>query len=74
VPPAEWPTRKIGAYLCDPSQYCILDPETDATNALHTLMSRNCSKAPVVRNGILYGILTRNDLYKLVALRRDIAA
>jgi Zn-dependent protease/predicted transcriptional regulator len=74
VPTSEWPTRKIGAYLSDPSTYCVLDPETEAANALQILMSRNCSKAPVVRNGILLGILTRSDVYKLVALRRDIAA
>jgi predicted transcriptional regulator len=74
VPTPEWPTRKVGAYLCDASSYCVLDPDTEAANALQILMSRNCSKAPVVRNGILLGILTRNDVYKLVALRRDIAA
>src|SRR5438128_9725325 len=31
VPPAEWPTTKIGAYLSDPSTYCVLDPEMEAT-------------------------------------------
>ena len=74
VPPSEWPATKISRYLCDPSAYCVLDPEIEATDALHVLMSRNCSKAPVVSNGVLMGILTRSDLYKLVALRRDIAA
>jgi len=74
VPPAEWPTTKIGAYLSAASEYCVLDPETEATQALHILMSRNCSRAPVVSDGALLGILTRSDLYKLVALRRDIAA
>jgi hypothetical protein len=37
-------------------------------------MTRNCSKASVVRNGTLLGILTRSDLFKLVSLKRDIAA
>jgi CBS domain-containing protein len=74
VPPSEWPTTTIGAYLSSASDYCVLDPETEATDALHILMSRNCQKAPVVREGVLAGILTRSDLFKLVALRRDIAA
>ena len=74
VPPSEWPTTKIAAYLSNAKDYCVLDPETDANDALHILMSRNCSKAPVVSNGVLLGILTRSDLHKLVALRRDIAA
>jgi Zn-dependent protease/predicted transcriptional regulator len=74
VPTAAWPTTKIAGYLSDARDYCVLDPETDANDALHILMSRNCSKAPVVSNGVLLGILTRSDLHKLVALRRDIAA
>jgi CBS domain-containing protein len=74
VPPAEWPSRKIGAYLSDASSYCVLDPDTEATDALRVLMTQNCSKAPVVRNGTLIGMLTRSDLFKLIALRRDIAA
>jgi Zn-dependent protease len=74
VPPGQWPITKIGSYLSDPSTYCILDPDTDATDALKKLMNQNCSKAPIVRNGVLLGILTRSDLFKLVSLKRDIAA
>ena len=74
VPPNDWPTTKIGGYLSDPSTYCVLDPDTDATEALHILMSKDCSKAPVVRNGVLMGFLTRSDVFKLISLKRDIAA
>jgi len=74
VPPDEWPTTKIGAFLSDPSTYCVLDPETDATDALRMLMAQNCSKALIVRSGILHGLLTRSDLFKLISLKRDIAA
>jgi CBS domain-containing protein len=52
----------------------VLDPEVDATEALRLLMTQNCSKAPIVRHGELLGILTRSDLFKLVSLKRDIAA
>jgi Zn-dependent protease/predicted transcriptional regulator len=74
VPPADWPSTKIGPYLSDPSTYCVLDPNMDATDALRILLAQKCSKAPIVRNGALMGILTRSDLLKLVSLRRDIAA
>jgi Zn-dependent protease/predicted transcriptional regulator len=74
VPPADWPMTKIGGFLSDPSTYCVLDPETDATDALRILMAQNCTKAPVVRNGALIGMLTRGDLFKLIALKREIAA
>jgi Zn-dependent protease/predicted transcriptional regulator len=74
VPPGAWAGTQIGPYLSKPSTYCVLDPDMDATDALKMLLSQNCSKAPVVRNGALLGILTRSDLFKLVSLRRDIAA
>ncbi len=74
IPPADWPSTRIGPYLSDPSAYCVLDPQMEATDALKLLMTRNCSKAPVVKNGALVGILTRSDLFKLISLKRDIAA
>jgi len=74
VPPNDWPTTKIGPYLSDPSTYCVLDPDMQATDALRKLMSENCIKSPVVRGGSLLGILTRSDLFKLISLKRDIAA
>lgn len=74
VPVDEWPTTKIGGFLCDPSTYCVLEPDMDATDALRRLMTNNCSKAPVVQNETLLGILTRSDLFKLASLKQDIAA
>jgi CBS domain-containing protein len=74
VPADEWPQTKIGGYLADPSSYVTIDPDMYATDALRTLLKHNCAKAPVVRNGSLLGILTQADLFKLVSLKRDIAA
>jgi CBS domain-containing protein len=74
VPDADWLTTKIGGYMSDAATYRTLDPDMDATEALRLLMNRTCSKAPVVKNGTLLGILTRSDLFKLVSLKRDIAA
>src|SRR5215467_9441289 len=74
IPANEWPTTKIGGFLSNPSTYCVLDPNVDATDALRILISQNCTKAPIVRNGELLGILTQSDLFKLVSLKREIAA
>jgi len=74
VPADEWPTTKIGGYLSDPSTYCVLSPDLDATDALRLLTTRNCTKAPVVRNEELLGIVTQSDLFKLISLKREIAA
>jgi Zn-dependent protease/predicted transcriptional regulator len=74
VPPAQWATTNVASYLSDPSTYCKLDPDMNATDALRVLLNKSCGKAPVVRNNTLLGILTRSDLIKLVSLKRDIAA
>jgi len=74
VSPADWPTTKIGAYLSDPSRYCVLDLSVDAADALRILLTQKSSKGPIVRNGVLLGFLTPSDLFKLVFLKRDIAA
>jgi Zn-dependent protease len=74
LPPNDWATTKIGAYLSDSSSYCTLDPDMDAAHALRHLTTKNCTKAPIVRNDTLLGILTRSDLFKLVSLKREIAA
>jgi CBS domain-containing protein len=74
VGPEKWSCTKIGGYLSDPTTYCVLDPDTEATEALRMLLARNCSRAPIVSNGVLVGLLTRKDLFKLISLKRDIAA
>jgi CBS domain-containing protein len=74
VPSNEWPTTKIGAFLCDPAKYCVLDPDTAATEGLRRLLANNCAIAPVVRRDALLGVLTRSDVFKIIELKRDIAA
>ena len=74
VPVKDWPTTRIDAFLCDSSSYCVLDPDTQAADALRRLMTDDRSKAPVVQNGMLLGVLTRSDLFKVISLKRDIAA
>ena len=52
----------------------MLDPSVDAADALRILLTQKSSKGPIVRNGVLLGFLTPSDLFKLVFLKRDIAA
>ena len=46
----------------------------DAADSLRLLLERNCRKAPVVENGSLVGIITQEDLFKLISLKSDLAA
>jgi Zn-dependent protease len=74
IPPVEWPSLRVGDYLSNSSAYCVLDPDIDATDALRLLVTQNCDEAPIVRDGILLGMLTRADLFKLISLKGDLAA
>jgi hypothetical protein len=74
VPAEEWPTTKIGSHLSDSSTYSVLDPDLEATVGLRTLVTQNRNSAPIVRNGVLIGMLTRDDLLRLITLKREIAA
>jgi Zn-dependent protease len=72
--PEQWPFQRVGDYLASESSYCVLDPEIDASDALRILTTQNCSKAPVVRDAALLGLLTRADLYQIVTLKTELAA
>jgi CBS domain-containing protein len=73
VPLSDWPDTAIGGFLSDPSTYCLLDPNLLATEAL-LLMTEEYTEAPIVHDGVLLGMLTRSDLFKLVSLKSDLAA
>jgi CBS domain-containing protein len=70
----EWPLVRIGGYMADPSTYFILEPDVEASEALRLLVSGNRTCAPIVHDGVLLGMLTRDDLFKLISVKRDLAA
>jgi len=74
VPVNEWPSVRIGGYLTNPATYRVLDPDLDAAEALRLLLSGHSSYAPVVRDGALVGMVTRDELLKLISLKSDLAA
>ena len=66
--------RRLGRiYPILPDTACWI-PSVDAADALRILLTQKSSKGPIVRNGVLLGFLTPSDLFKLVFLKRDIAA
>jgi Zn-dependent protease len=74
VPPQDWPTTRIDAYMSDSSQYCILNPDMEAREALRLLLESPTPKAPVVENDNIVGFLTRSNLVEIIALKSDLAA
>jgi len=74
VATAEWANTYIDAYMSESSDYCVLDPELDARDALRLLIEARMPKAPVVADNALVGFLTRSDLLEVIALKSDLAA
>src|SRR5262249_5237396 len=74
VPTADWPNTYIDAYMSEPPEYCILEPETDTRTALRLLTESVMPKAPVLAGDALVGSLTRKDLAEVIALKSDLAA
>jgi Zn-dependent protease len=74
VPPQDWPTTYIDAYMSDASQYCVLNPGIEAREALRLLLESPSPKAPVVDNDKLVGFLTRTNLVEIISLKSDLAA
>jgi Zn-dependent protease len=74
VPVHDWPNTYIDAYISDSSEYCVLEPQTDARDALRLLIDCRMPKAAVVSNDALVGFLTRNDLLEVISLKSDLAA
>jgi Zn-dependent protease len=74
IPTNEWSSVRIGGYLCDPSDYRVLDPDLEASEALRVIVNGNQTHAPIVRNSVLIGMLSRGDLFKLISVRSDMAA
>jgi len=74
IPSSEWPNTYIDAFMADSSQYCVLEPDTDARDAFLKLMEHPIYKAPVVKDDVLLGFLSRNDLVEVIALKNALAA
>jgi CBS domain-containing protein len=74
VAPSAWPFLTIRKFLLNPDTYCILTPDLDAGEALRRLTAGQRPEAPVVLNGVLLGMLSRNDVLNLISVKSDLAA
>jgi CBS domain-containing protein len=71
---SEWNEVRIGGHLLNPARYPVLNPDLEAAEVLRILVTGNHSAAPVVRDGELLGMITKDDLIRLISLKNDLAA
>lgn len=72
VPQDQWSATPVDAVMSPADENMVLDPETDAVDALSTLRLRQEHRAVVVQDGRPIGIVSLRDLLSFLALKIDL--
>jgi Zn-dependent protease/CBS domain-containing protein len=67
-----WQTTSVGKLMTPTSQARVVGPEEDAASILQTMESEDLSCVPVVEGGRLLGVVSREDVARLLAGRREL--
>jgi Zn-dependent protease len=70
VPRAEWGNVTAGGAMKPSSQVRVVDPETDLATVLQTMEGEDIRHAPVVEDGRLVGLLSRDAIVRLLVAHR----
>ena len=66
VPTAEWATTPLRAVMTPAANLVVVTPESSLQEALVRLAERDVNQLPVVRDGVLVGMLSRADLIQFL--------
>lgn len=70
VPRVEWGNATAGGAMKPSSQVRVVDPETDLATVLQTMEGEDIQHTPVVENGRLVGLLSRDAIVRLLVAHR----
>lgn len=68
VPRSAWGTTSVREVMMPVEKLTTVSPQDDASEVVGTLGRRDVSQLPVVENGVLQGMLRREDVVKWLAL------
>jgi Zn-dependent protease/CBS domain-containing protein len=69
IPSAQWAQTLIRDVMTQREQLVTVDPEEDAAAALDILMDHGLRQLPVARDGQLFGLIRRHEIFKWLQLR-----
>lgn len=69
VPATEWDARKVRDVMTPRDQVTVLDPDTNAGDAMHELAGIDADRALVVENDHLVGLVAPADLIRAMQIR-----
>lgn len=68
---AEWDHFTVAERMTPLAQLVVVSPDTPLTVAMRSMSERDINQIPVVRNGVLVGLLTRNDVIRYIQMRNE---
>jgi Zn-dependent protease/predicted transcriptional regulator len=70
----QWPFKTVGDIVLPFEQMPTVSPETSLVDAMQLMMQRNVNLLPVLSNGRLNGVVTRNDVVQFIETRQELKA
>jgi Zn-dependent protease/CBS domain-containing protein len=71
VPQEEWDATPLGRIMT-PAPLTTIAPETELSKALELLVGGELNQLPVIRDGMLVGLLSRADVLRFLQLRDEL--
>ncbi len=72
IPRTEWARYRVLDRMTTRDQLITVTPDTQLSVALQAMSEKDLHQIPVVRDGVLVGMLTRNDVIRFIQLRNEI--
>jgi CBS domain-containing protein len=71
VPRERWGETRVAEVMTRTADLTLVGPDEPAVDAMEVLARRDVNQLPVVQNGRLLGLVTRDDVLKWLALHED---
>lgn len=72
IPRENWSQTPIGLVMTPSDHLPVLSPEQSLRNALHLLAEANADQLPILQNGHLVGMLSREGLMRSLQIRQNL--
>jgi Zn-dependent protease/CBS domain-containing protein len=73
VPQEQWPTTRVGQVMVPVAKLLTVEPGRALSDALHDMAAHDVGQVPVVADGQLVGMLSRDRVLNALAVRRSLA-
>jgi CBS domain-containing protein len=74
VPQEQWPTTRVGQVMVPVAKLLTVEPGRSLSDALHDMAAHDVGQVPVVADGQLVGMLSRDRVLNALAVRRSLGA